>query len=174
MKWEFWRWLTRGLNNRSGLYQLWDFWLVAHIMIGVGVAIAVEVPMHEAARVFLLPLVAIFVGLSFAWVGSAQALLQEPEIEALAEYHSDGICTYVYTFQLAILIILVTLVMWGLAGLRVFDNSLMCREEVQISIESTLYFFASLTLRECWHVVIGSQELILIRHKIREINNQDS
>ena len=34
--------------------------------------------------------------------------------------------------------------------------------------EAGLYFMASLTLRECWHVVMGSQLLILSRHQARK------
>jgi len=167
MKWQFWRWLFFGLQDRPGYRQLVNWWLFLHICVGFAVAQFVGVSIHEAAQTFLLPLAGIFIGLSFAWVGNAQALLQESEIEKIAEHHPDGIRTYVYTFQLAILVILVTLVAWGFAGLKVFDTPMFCKKYVQLSIEATLYFLASLTLRECWHVVIGSQLMVLTRHEVR-------
>lgn len=167
MNWQFWRWLFCGLRDRPGYRQLVNLWLIMHIAIGVGVNSVVDVTIADAAQTFLLPLAGIFIGLSFAWVGNAQALLQESEIEKIARHHPDGIQTYVYTFQLAILVILITLVAWGLAGLEVFESPMFQNEYVIYVVNSSLYFLASLTLRECWHVVIGSQLLILTRHNVR-------
>lgn len=172
MKWQFWKWLVCGLSDRPGYRQLVNWWLIMHLAIGIGVASVVEVSIADAAQTFLLPLAGIFIGLSFAWVGNAQALLQESEIEKIAKHHPDGIQTYVYTFQLAILVILVTLVAWGLAGLKIFELPLFENEYLELSVEASLYFFASLTLRECWHVVIGSQLLILTRHNVRQNDNK--
>ena len=168
MKWEFWKWLFCGLNDRPGFLQLIDRWFPFHVVIGLVLAKFVDMSLHEAAQTFLLPLAGIFIGLSFAWVGNALALLQASEIEKIANYHPDGIRTYVYTFQLAILVILLTLVAWGLAGLKVFTLPVFSNSCIQYGIEAGLYVMASLTLRECWHVVIGSQLLILSRHQIRK------
>ncbi len=167
MKWQFWGWLFLGLNDRAGYRQFMDRWLIVHVLAGVGVAAVVKMPMHEAAQTILLPLAGIFIGLSFAWAGNAQALLQQNEMEEIARHHRDGLQSYIYTFQLAILVILVTLVVWGLAGLKVFDTPYLQQTPTQLFVESFLYFMASLTLRECWHVVLASQIMILSRHKAR-------
>lgn len=171
MKWEFWKWLLRGLKDKPGYLQLIDRWLIVHILVGIVVALVVDISLDKAAQTILLPLAGVFVGLSFAWVGNAQAILQENEIIALAKHHPDGVQTYVYTFQLAILIILITLILWGLAGLGIFNSCVFLGKSPKIIAEIILYFFSSLTLRECWHVVMGSQLLILSRIKIR---NEDS
>lgn len=168
MKWQFWRWLFIGLSSRPGYTQFTNAWLVVHIAVGVGLARVITVPVFEAAQIVLLPLAGILIGLSFAWAGNAQALLQKSEIERVAEYHPDGLLTYVFTFQLAILIILITLSAWGLAGLKFFHAPVLQHASIQFGIEATLYFLASLTLRECWHVVVGSQLLILSRHEARK------
>ena len=170
MTWQFWRWLFLGLRDRPGCRLLLDWWLVVHVAAGILIAQLVGVSIHEAARTILLPLAGVFIGLSFAWAGNAQALLKESEIEKVAEHHPDGIQTYVYTFQLAILIILITLVAWGLAGLKVFDAEILSNSVVQTSIEALLYFLASITLRECWHVVMASQLMILSRHNVQNTN----
>lgn len=169
--WRFWRWLVCGLNGRPGCRQLLNWWLIVHVILGFCMATIVKISIQEAAQTIMLPLAGIFIGLSFAWVGNAQALLQESEIEKLAKHHPDGIETYVYTFQLAILLILATLVAWGLAGLRVFSSPFFYGKWIQFGIETTLYFLASLTLRECWHVVMGSQLLILSRLKVRNTDD---
>ena len=41
---------------------------------------------------------------------------------------------------------------------------------VQTSIEAWLYFLASITLRECRHVVMASQLMILSRHNVQNAN----
>lgn len=164
MRWNFWRWLFMGAGGAPGVRLLfWNPWTIVHFAIGLGLCKLVDLPVHEVAQLFLLPLAGIFIGLSFAWAGNAQALLMEREIELIAEFHPDGIQTYVYTFQLAILVILVTLIAWGLAALQIFDFV----QWIADAVEVTLYFLASLTVRECWHVVLGSQLLILARRTIR-------
>ena len=70
MRWEFWKWLFCGLNDRPGFLQLIDWWFPFHVVIGLVLAKVVDMSLHEAAQTFLLPLAGIFIGLSFAWVGT--------------------------------------------------------------------------------------------------------
>lgn len=168
MKWRYWTWLFRGLNGKPGITKFWNVWLLLHIAVATALAWWISIPLAESARTMMLPLAGIFIGLSFAWAGNAQALLQSDEIEKIFEQHKDGIENYIYTFQTAILTILISLVGWGLAGLKAFDaNSLSC---IAPYVEWTLYLISSIAFRECWHVVLGSQLLILNRHKIRQSN----
>ena len=162
-----------GIKSRSGLQRLFiNWWCIIHIVIGVILTYNIEVSLHDAARTILLPLAGIFVGLSFAWAGNAQALLQKDEIQKISVYLPDEIETYVYTFQLAILVILVTLGSWGLAGLKLFSLQMFQAPCIKLLTEICLYFLASLTLRECWHVVLGSQILILTRYHVRKIESE--
>lgn len=173
-KWKFWYWFFWGLKTRSGFEKLLlNWWLFLHVSIGVGLALWIELPLHEAAQSILLPLAGILIGLTFAWSGNAQALIQKNEIKKLASHHLDGIEVYVYTFQSVILVILVTLVAWGFAGLKGFSSKCFEIPYVMFSIEACLYFLASLTLRECWHAVLLSQTLALARHRIRDFENHE-
>lgn len=168
MTWRFCKWFFRGLEADAGWRLFLNRWLVLQIICGAVLALLIKEPPQDAARFVGLPLISIFVGVSLVWVGVAQALLQEKEIEKLSEYHPDGMETYVYTFQLAVLIILVTLSAWGLAALGVFsflDSPCGCNS---FWIESALYFLACVTLHECWNVVKAAQLLILCRIAIRE------
>ncbi len=115
------------------------------------------------------------VGLSFAWAGNAQALMQTPEIEKLSIYHPGGFVEYVYTYQTAILAILVTLAFWGLAGLRVFDCVWPSPFQPRLYFAVRLFLFTlcSLTLRECWHVVMAAQLMLVLRKKIRSLTKHD-
>lgn len=162
MKWQFWKWFFLGLQSRSGLARLlFNRWTLVHITLGVTLAWAIDKPLSDIATGFLLPLASILVGLSFAWAGNAQALLQTDEVEKIAPHVSDGIETYLYSFQAAILVILITMTLWGLAAVGIFTP-------IALPAEMFLFFLASLAVRECWHVVIATQLLILTRYTIRK------
>lgn len=171
MKWRYWTWLFKGLSGKPGIIKFWNIWLLLHVAVAMVLTQWISMPLAEVARTMMLPLAGIFIGLSFAWAGNAQALLQSDEIEKLFKQHEDGIENYIYTFQTAILIILISLVGWGLAGLKAFDdNSLSC---IAPYVEWVLYLISSIALRECWHVILGSQLLILNRYKIKSSNSKD-
>ena len=130
--------------------------------------------MATSAKAVLLPLAGILIGLSFAWAGNAQALMQSKEIEDLSEHHEGGFVEYVFTYQTAILAILFTLVFWGLAGLNVFDKWLPKDDypKIYFVIKTMLFTLSSLTIRECWHVVMGAQWMLLIQKEIRKRQNK--
>lgn len=144
--------------------------------MGTGVACVVTTSIEDAATNLLLPLAGILIGLSFAWGRNAQALLKTDEIERFSAFHPGGFSEYLYTFQLAILIILVTLCLWGLGGLGLFDNTwpTQPRRFAYFAVEAGLYSLASLTIRCCWHVVLGAQYLLAVRRLIRQRDREDS
>ena len=53
------------------------------------------------------------------------------EINILADYRPGGLREYVFKFQAAILILLFTMVAWGLAGLDIFEN-LNCHSKLSM------------------------------------------
>lgn len=172
---NFWRWFVCGTQGKPGVSRFFDLWLLVHLAIGFLLALIAPVSLSEAANAVLLPLAGIFIGLSFAWGGNVQALLQTEEIEELTSYHPGGFDDYLFVFQSAILAILVTLVFWGLAGLGVYDRfwPTPLRTVAYLSISTMLYCLASLTLRECWHVVLGAQSMLKIRFEIRRRRRSD-
>lgn len=166
---SFWKWFLCGSIGKAGVLRFFDIWLPFHIAIGITLAIVVPVSLSQSANTVLLPLAGIFIGLSFAWGGNVQALLQTDEIETLSEYHPGGFDDYLYIFQSAILAILTTLVVWGLAGFQVFDQTWPTQNRflTYLLISSVLYCLSSITLRECWHVVLGAQTMLKARYTIR-------
>lgn len=167
---KYWRWLISGSGAGAGIRRFFDRWFLVHIGIGLLLAWLLPISLMEAARGLILPLAGIFIGLSFAWGGNAQALLGTTEVEELTEHHPGGFEEYIYTYQSSILLILVALVLWGVAGLGIFDKTWPkpCREVYYFAIGSILFLFTSFTLRECWHVVLGSQSLLIVRYKIKK------
>ncbi|MCD6405086.1 MAG: hypothetical protein J7M19_04620 [Planctomycetes bacterium] len=169
---NYWRWFFKGSGGKPGFRGLLNRWLFIHAAVGIVLGFLVKVDLTTAANAVLLPLAGIFVGLSFAWAGNAQGLLQSSEIEEMAKRHAGGFVEYVFVYQTAILTILLTLCLWGLAGLRVFESRLFVTESGEarysaMAVKIGLFTLSSLTLRECWHVVLGAQWMLLARRTIR-------
>jgi hypothetical protein len=173
---SFWGWLFRGSGAGPGIRRFFDRWLVGHLGMGAALAWLVPVSISEAANVVLLPLAGILIGLTFAWAGNAQALLQAAEIEDLAEMRKGGFPEYVFTFQMAVFVLLVTLVAWGLGGLGVFDQVCLwaCPTWAYDATKGALFALSSAALRECWQVVVGAQQLLLVRRQIRSTRDEES
>lgn len=165
---SFWRWLAKGSGGKPGYSRLINRWLFLHIGMGVLLAWLVQVDLQTAANTVLLPLVGILIGLCFAWAGNAQALLQADEIAEMSRHHEGGFAEYVFTYQAAILAILVAVVAWALAGFGIFDTTWPTteRRRFYFCLETFLFALSSLTLRECWHVVLGAQWMLLVQHKV--------
>jgi len=166
---SYWKWLLRGSGGKPGYRRFVNWWVLIHLGVGVVLAWAVRVDVHSAAQTVLLPLAGVLVGLSFAWAGNAQAMLQSKEIEKLSEHHKGGFVEYVFVYQSAILAILGTMVLWGLTGLHVFDIPLPHPLNTWGSylLKTCLYTCSSITVRECWHVVMGAQWLLLAQREVK-------
>lgn len=176
---NYWQWFFKGSGGKPGYRRILNRWIFLHLVVGLIVSFSVQMDVATSAKTVLLPLAGILVGLSFAWAGNAQALMQSSEIENLSEYHKGGFAEYVFTYQTAILTILVTLVLWGLAGLHIFDMRwpTVSRPILYFAIKTFLFLLSSLTIRECWHVVMGAQWMLLAqkqikKHKVQELKKE--
>jgi len=166
----FWRWFFGVGVKPAGYRRFLDYWLLFHMVVAVFLSIYVPVNLKDAANSVLLPLVGILVGLTFAWAGNAQALLQTSEIHRLSEHHPGGYREYVYVYQTAILTVLLSAALWGLAGLGLFDLpcKMLCTAYSYESAKFMLFFVSSVSLRECWHVVMLAQLLLLAQREIKK------
>lgn len=169
---NYWYWFFKGYDDGPGYKKLVDKWLIAHFFLAIILALLSDISPSDAANAVLLPLAGIFIGLTFAWGGNVQALMQTEEIKELAENHPGGLPSYIFDYQTAILTILITLVMWGMAGLELFDFSDRFTL-LKFPSEVFLYFLASMTLRECWHVVLSAQYMLLYKKKIEDLKKKN-
>jgi hypothetical protein len=168
----FWRWMIRG---HPGYRAVLNGWLLIHCLVGLALAAWVELPLSTSAMSVLLPVGAIFVGMAFAWTGSSHALLQTAEVASVAAKFKGGFTAYVMTFQLATFVILFTLSIWTFAALQVFDVRWPTadRPVAYFVIETVLYAVASLAVRECWHVIGATQQMLLAWHIVRQAKDKD-
>ena len=70
----YWHWFLKGSGGKAGFRRILNVWILLHLSIGLVLTLLVKVNLQTAANAVLLPLAGIFVGLSFAWAGNAQAL----------------------------------------------------------------------------------------------------
>jgi hypothetical protein len=131
-------------------------------------AVLLPITLEDAANKVLLPLAGVLVGLCFAWGGNAQTLLQSDEILLMTDQNKGGFRRYAFVYQSAVLLLMVTLVLWGLAGLGLFDQvwPRASMRQAYVAAKCLLYFFVSVSIRECWHVVLGTQYLAFARVQI--------
>ncbi len=170
---SFWKWFLQGRNRKAGWKKFINWWLLLHISIGFLGSVLLPSPLKESANTVLLPLAGVFIGMSFAWVGNIQTLLLSQESEKLYAIHAGGFENYAYTFQSAILVILITLVLWGMGGMGMLDRECLwdCPAATYDITKGVLFFFASLAVRECWHVVVGAQLLLIAKRYIGKIDS---
>jgi hypothetical protein len=173
---SYWRWFFRGSGGRAGIFRLLDRWLFFHVLVGIGLVLLVPLTLQECANAVLLPLAGIIIGLAFAWAGNAQALLQTSEMEELGDQHKGGFIEYVYVYQMAIMLIFLTLIVWSVAGLNVFDGAWPKDPSsgVYVVIKSACFTLSSIALRECWHVVLGAQWMLLMQREIKRARREQN
>ncbi|GIK54286.1 MAG: hypothetical protein BroJett014_32590 [Planctomycetota bacterium] len=162
---NFYRWLFCGTGGKCGLAYVLNWAVAVHLLIGFGLHLYVPSRLDEAAASAILPLASILIGLVFAWSGNAQALLQQPEIEAISNHNKGGLADWVFQYQLAVLVLLLALVVWGLTAMNVSVSSeLGIRGSTVTAIERTALFGAtSLALWECWSVISSAGKLLILR-----------
>ena len=156
---HFWAWFLKGSGGKPGYRRILNKWILIHLILGFVISLLVKTKLQTCASTVLLPLAGILIGLSFAWIGNAQDLLQSDEIIKLSKYREGGFVEYVFAYQTAILTILTTIVIWGLAGLNIFDEVWPTTKSkwLYFIFKNVLFALSSLSLRECWHVVMGVQ-----------------
>lgn len=174
---NYWSWFFKGTGGKAGIRRIVNKWIFFHLLIGVVMTILVQLDLQKTASAVLLPLAGIFVGLTFAWAGNAQALLRSDEMDKLSDYHGGGFTEYVFTYQTAILTTLVTLSCWGIAGLGIFDTLLPAHANSRqyFVVKTALFTLSSLSFRECWHAVMGAQWMLLMQREIKKrLDNTES
>lgn len=168
----FWQWFFKGSGAKPGYLRYFDRWLIFHICMGIFLSYRATESLDKLSNSVLLPMAGVLVGLSFAWIGNVYALLQTKEIRDLATFHKGGFSEYVYLYQSAILILLVTLSGWGMAGLKIFITpDCFVDSYYQFIVKTVLFTLSSITLRECWHVVMGTQWMLIARTEMVSHNN---
>lgn len=164
----FWKWLvTKDIAGDRGAQNILNRWLVLHLALGGVGAAALSAPAFELARFIALPGAALLVGLSFGWAGRSAGLLQDKDFSAFIIKHGPPPEGYVYSFQLAILCVMVfvgaSAVIAG-GGLPITLGSGPIDEAMN---RFMMFFFGSVAVRECWGVIDFVNKLTIQFYLIR-------
>ena len=167
---DFWGWFFRGRDGRRcGFLRVFDEWTPVHIILGFLISKIVPLSIYDSASGMLLPLSGALIGLTFAWAGNANALLQTEELDAVTEQSKGSFQRYVFTYQAAILVVLGAIVIWAIASLQVFEATWPGQNSnAYFVIKVALFSYTSLTVRECWHVVLGTHLMLIAKNKIKK------
>ncbi len=165
----FWSWLfVRDTDGSRGLTNVINWWLVVHAAIGLLLAGLASAAPIDIARGIALPGAAILVGLAFGWAGRSASLLQDRSFSKFLINNGPPAEGYVYSFQLAILtVLLLVAVSLGIiaGGLRVSFGSAYWDD---LTNRFVLFLTASVAVRECWGVIYFVNKLTLQYYRLRE------
>ena len=103
----------------------------------------------------------IFVGLCFSWSGQAASLLGNEKLKSFFDKHPDGPMNYIYTYQMGLLLLLVTVIYWGVMALT--PEKLPCVVGDALKMVGVALF--SVSVRECWALSLGISYMLGIKLK---------
>ncbi len=159
----FWTWFFFGTGGRPGFKRLLDKWIFFHLIIGFALS-KIQISTGEVSKDALIPMISVFIGLTFSWAGNANSLLQSEKIIRMSEKRRGGIYEYVYTFQLCVFIMLFAIGAWTVAAIQVPYPTWMGfinYDDFDFFVRVFLLGLLSLTLRTCWQTVVGANFLLL-------------
>ena len=181
----FWLWFLKGkLTNQNktsedkfisitpGYKKIYNKWILFHLLIGLFITFFSKETVERSSMTIMLPLSSALIGITFAWAGNISSILLEPHLKHRIQIRKSKIDDYVFTFQLAALVILTTLCLWGLAGIGVHPSSDL--PFLSSLFKIFLFSMISLSLREGWHVIYGVSALTIVRGQIPDIKKKSS
>ncbi|MDD9850992.1 MAG: hypothetical protein OXU94_04410 [Gammaproteobacteria bacterium] len=181
----FGKWFIKG-PGRPGYKRIIDRWLLLHVAVGVICAcLSQGTTAQEIANKVIIPLTGLLIALGFSLAGSMQSLLLSNEIEKLSDRVSGGISTYIFIYQLGVLLLLVSVVTGGLFGIGVFQE--LCHflakllelrdfstKALEFLAKIILFFLSSLSIRTSWHLFKMTSLLMQSKFIIRKHQNMKS
>lgn len=150
---RFWGWFFRGSEkSKSGLIDL--LWSISTMFCVLTAAMLSYVARHmefyELARAAIFPLTGIFIGVSFTGASFALSKLQSDSIRELISRDKGEIEYFVFGFQSAVLLLLISVVYCALGVMGIFSSA-PCAW--QYSLTFALFFLLGMSVVQCWKVV---------------------
>lgn len=170
---NFKHWFLHGNGHKPGYTRLLDNRSIIDFCIGIVVVILVSTSLKEAAVAVLFPLTGVLVGVCASWAGPAQEVLTSKEMLPFLKEHQGGICEYFLILQTVVFVMLLSIVMWGLAGIGLFEGlnspKLDGAKFIYYIISSFLYAILSLSIRTCWEAVLYTHYIMHTKIQLLEM-----
>lgn len=179
---NYWKWFIKGCGKKSGYRTIFNVWLVLHFIIGIILAFLttnMHIDFAKLSDALLFPFCGLIISLIFSWGTNMYALLQSRENVLSFKFLRGGIPHQVFVFQTAILIIMITFILWGFSSIGFFEGKITFETSTYFLLPGTLFFIkilsftlTSLTIHISWSIVKKSNMLLINKIKVEEIINQ--
>lgn len=164
----FWQWLfKRDAQGDFGFNNLVDWQNLLGLVVSLATALLAN---HSAANIssgLALPIAAVLIAVSFAWAGRSTSLLQDKEFSEFIIENGAPPEGYLYSFQLAIGVALISLIVSASIANKIFlgtTGSLYVDEAIN---RFFLVFSSWIAARECWGVISFSNKLAIQFYEVR-------
>lgn len=167
---DFWEWLSGSPRvENPGYKRVINQWLFFHLFVAFTLTLLTSGPISDIAKILIIPLSGSLIGITFAWSGNISSLLMSKELSDLTTEDEEKFYDFVYTFQLAALVIIVSTCLWAINALGFVDKA---NPTIKIITLLILYTATSCAIREGWNVIIGVSSLTIVRFKVRRMNEE--
>ena len=89
------------------------------------------------------------------------------------EKHKGGIKEYFFILQTVIFVMLTSIILWGLAGIGIFEmfrtKENNCAKCIYITVSFVLYAVLSLSIRICWETVSYAHHIMYTKIQLQKI-----
>lgn len=170
----FWSWLfRRDADGYRGLSNVLNWWLLFHLTLGGALAIVLRVNATELAKAIALPGAAILVGLAFGWAGRSASLLQDKSFSKFLIENGPSPEGYVYSFQLAVLSVLIFIVIALVIVAGGVGVDLGSATVNGFADRALLFTSGSIATRESWGIIYFVNKLTIQYYRVREEELRD-
>jgi len=153
-----------GVRSR-GISPLFDRWLILHATISLLLVSFLSIDPFSFAAKALFPAASILVGMAVAWTSRASTILHDAKFREAIISDENPPESYFYSYQLSLLIMISTVVYISIMAAGGFSFYIFCRSYSVYASGFFLYFFLSLSIRECWSIVNFSSLLSILNDK---------
>jgi F0F1-type ATP synthase membrane subunit c/vacuolar-type H+-ATPase subunit K len=148
--------------------------LIVHAIIGFLFALVFREDLSERARSVILPLAGVLVGLTFAWSATAIGIISSKEFRRIMENSRTGIRGTANYFQLAILVVLASTILWSIAGLGPYKTfPFISLKVAKLATSTFLFAFTSFAVTECWSAINLTRLTLLSYNLVRGIEDRE-
>lgn len=166
---SFWEWLfQRDSEGDRGVENLFDL----PNFIGLVLALCFAVLSSKSASLIssglALPIAAVLIAVSFAWAGRSTSILQDKEFSEFIIQHGAPAEGYLYSFQLAFGIALLSLIVSGAIAKEIYIGSVGNPVFDEVINRFLLILFSWVAARECWGVISFSNKLAIQFYAVRK------
>lgn len=150
---NFWGWFfRRSETSRSGLIDLFcGFSTLFCVLVAVLLSYFARcMEFYELARYAIFPLTGVFIGVSFSGASFALSELQSDNIRKLIFRERKGIEYYVFGYQSAALLLLISVGYCALGAMKIFS---FVPFNWQHLLTFVLFFLLGMSVVQCWKVI---------------------